>query len=181
MIKITHRCFWSSLRNGFFLAILLLISSLSFAENYELSAQNYSELWTYIDQQLTDLHIREFYLEVQNNSTPSLYYQLTQSAKKKDYIIYENYDETIPKLMIYVDQKKTEIVKNQYLFTRITTKEFPLYRIMLVKDRQVILSEEISFENSAFEKRNSKAKWFDPIILTAVVGSLIYLIYYGNH
>lgn len=152
-----------------------------FADNKELSVQSYAKLWTFIDQQLVTAQINQFYLEVQNSNNQSLYYQLTHSAKKNNYIVFENIADSVAKLLIYIDQKRIETESNHFLLTRITTKEYPSIRIMLVKDNQVLFSEEISFENNALENKNTKAKWFDPIILTAVVGSLIYLIYYGNH
>ncbi len=138
-------------------------------------------LYQTISKQLKQENCLSVCFQVQESNTKYLLFILSKNALKENYTVCLNADsadvcvqiesntfETYQKKKILFYNKTKKIFENEYMITYIN-----------IKKNRLIATESLTYMVNP-NIAQSTVKWYDPFLMMAVVGSLIYLIYYGN-
>ncbi|MCB5250710.1 MAG: hypothetical protein RBS16_02390 [Candidatus Cloacimonadales bacterium] len=168
------------------LPFLLLLFFISFTINIHAKTMNINEtteaLWKNIKAPLDSLNSKIIYFDiVRSNTSEQLAFRLANLAFKDGYTVLDSKleDTTIVGIM---QDNKVVVEKNNYIiFIRENVYTYPHFLINISKNNQLIFSKNISFDDAISKKSKSSSRWYEPVMLATVLGSLVYLIYYGNH
>lgn len=165
---------------------MIVVALLSLGNLFSINQSNISQttdkLWNNIHQILQEKNINKICFDVRSAEYSDLInFKLCNLATKNNYQVYDLPNDSLITISILLDYKSVNKNKNYYLFTRETNKLYPIYLLKIIDKNQLIYSGEILFTENGSKKTKTNAKWYEPFMLSAVIGSLIYLIYYGNH
>jgi len=168
--------------NKSLIVCLLLAVNCLFALNQSNISQTTDLLWNNISGALNQNQIKNITFDIRSENFADLInFKLSNLAIQNNYSVFDTASDSVVTVSVLQDYKIVSKNYNYYLFTRETSKQYPLFLIKLINNNKVVYSQEIIIKDTFTKKNKTSAKWYEPFMLSAVIGSLIYIIYYGNH
>lgn len=113
-----------------------------------------------------DIH-KLFLQEILLNNT----YTVVETEQFADYSVTIRVEEN------FVSKKTASIFVTHELIKETSF----IVQVLRIKDYKVMDIKRFKFEEKHQQEKNVKDKWYSPFLVTFVIGSLIYLLYYGNN
>jgi len=163
------------------LLVLLSLSPLLNANQAGIS-QTTEILWNYLKVPLDSLQSKSVYFDVVKSAdSGQISFRLTDYAMRSGFTVFESKNDSVTVVNILADNKILVKRQNYLLFTKEDTMVYPQYLVLISKGDRVLFSSSISINETISKKTKTITRWYEPVMLSAVIGSLVYLIYYGNH
>lgn len=165
------------------LLVLLLFCSFAYAEN---ATQQY-----YTEAEIPERVVNEFYekysqdipvfLNIQAGKfTPAIYSLLKQRLFEDSLDIYEIRPETCLKIELTYRPERERIIQKRWLKNKETIRIYHnfSYQVTSYPKGKVISYDTLKIESRP-EKAGNTLQWYDPLFISAIVGGLVYLVYFG--
>jgi len=184
-MKLTSR-FLFSLRvlskKYMFLCVFILANVLLLNASQTSISQTTTKLWDSLKNPLDSLNTRYIYFDVIKSTGSDLVnFRLTDFALNEGFVVSDIKNDSVTVISILSDNKTLVKRQNYILFTKEDTFIYPQYLIKISQGNRIVLSRTLSMNENLSKKTKTISRWYEPLMLSAVIGSLVYLIYYGNH
>lgn len=165
------------LKSVLIILISLFFGSLTAISNLEIA----DSLYRHISSQISKKDIKAISFDFQNINSVLIYNHIASQALKDNYVVFLSPDSAEVLIQIDTDIKESYKKKTLFFFSKQKKVKENIYFLSItdLKNNRLLYAETLSYESDSYQKQ-SEVKWYDPFLLTAVVGSLIYLVYYGN-
>ncbi|HPY96761.1 MAG TPA: hypothetical protein PL063_06070 [Candidatus Cloacimonadota bacterium] len=163
-------------------ALILLTLSTNLSAKQLSTTETAEVLWDTIKVSLDSLETETIYFDlVKSNNSAQVAFLLTNMAFKEGYVVLDNKSSDATTVAIMLDNKTIYERHNYILFVKEDTYTYPYFLVNISQNERIVSSNKIYISQAISKKSKSSSRWYEPVMLSAVIGSLVYLIYYGNH
>ena len=120
----------------------------------------------------------EIYLQINTDEfSRELNWVLKEKCFKKNISITENRTNVLSLEVNYIREEKKKEIKRLIFKTQ---RNFTEHKFMaqLKRDNEIIDFKTFTYAGN--KQTEKEMKWYDPIIVSSIIGGLVYLFYYGN-
>ncbi len=155
--------------------LIILFSLVAFA----LSSQNIHEVWENLAiTELTKFKEKVFFLEIGENASEQLIFDLKEIMLKHNYKISQRKSST--KLKVNIVDSEKEVPKISFWGKKRQQETNGNIYIEILENDILVFTIKKDFQIKSSEIIQTKMKWYDPLFVSVILSGLVYLFYYGN-